>query len=177
MHISYRFLLTLFLCSPTLLITTPAHAARKVCVKANGKAVVKRKCRTVKGEIQLELSSLVSALQGPEGAQGPQGPQGIQGEEGPEGSSGISGFERLETLHSSTVGAGLSRAVFSPECPDGKAIISGSCMTNTLSMNLTSSTRWSGATGNRWRCDWYNWTISPVPADLSAEVVCAYIDS
>ncbi len=83
--INYIALISLFVILPL----KPLFAAKKVCVKADGSVVVKKRCKTKKNEQKLNLDTISTLSKGEKGEKGergdagPQGVQGIQGQDGP----------------------------------------------------------------------------------------------
>lgn len=76
----------------SFIIPDTAYAAKqKVCVKKDGRVVIKRKCRARRNETRFNLSVLTNTIQGAEGKQGEPGPKGDTGAPGPKGDTGASG--------------------------------------------------------------------------------------
>lgn len=90
---------TIFTVISLLLVAIPAVTEARplrACVNTStGKIIIKRKCKSSKGQVELDTTSLQSlgatGATGPQGAIGPQGPQGVAGAQGPKGDTGPEG--------------------------------------------------------------------------------------
>ena len=86
MQAIYKTGFTVLICFLSLLLFEEQASAKplKLCQKANGGVVAKRKCKAKKGETQLDITTLT-------GATGPAGPAGADGAAGMDGADGTLG--------------------------------------------------------------------------------------
>ena len=137
----------------------PAFAARqKVCVKPDGKVVIKRKCKLSKSETELNLADISLTLQGEQGIQGPQGEQGLagpQGDQGEQGPPGLVGYNYVKDSYYGPffIGSTMSKSI---NCPDGYVVSGGSCDAGSSSLTLISSYATGADQLTGWSCIWGN---------------------
>ncbi len=120
-------LCSLLVLSGVLFVSEVEAASQRVCLKADGTIISKRRCNTRRGEVALSLSSISTSLDsnqfqgdpGPEGAPGstgplgPTGPMGVQGEAGIQGPQGPQGAQGVQGVQGAQGATGVTGS-FSP---------------------------------------------------------------
>lgn len=151
----------------SVLVPSAFAARQKVCVAADGKVVIKRKCSQKKGQTEMSLGLISSSIdvqsgpvgpqgetgsQGPKGDTGEQGPAGMDGAVGPQGPAGAMGLQTVEhTENYPFLSLGSLRTI-TISCPNGKVVIAGGCRGPSASGDeviLSSSYPYQGTS---WRC-------------------------
>ena len=148
-----------------------ANAAKQnVCVKSDGSTVVKRRCRSKRGETKFNALEFAESLVGPQGPKGDTGPQGV---------TGPPGFADYEELYlSNSIVIGSIGEINSDDCPLGKEAIGASCIVNSTNAALIYSARIAGNEDGtwKWRCQWRNLTGSTINTTANITVFCADVE-
>lgn len=93
--------------------------------------------------------------QGAQGLQGSQGPQGPQGAQGPQGPAGLAGHQMVVASDVRTVLNGNATQL-NVDCPAGKVVTGGSCLSTNSSLHLYSSQARGSNFETQWECNWKN---------------------
>ncbi|MCB0318497.1 MAG: collagen-like protein, partial [Bdellovibrionales bacterium] len=165
-----------------------SFAAKKqaLCLTSEGKLIVKRKCKTNKGESTLDAEGLgnlvdVNSVPGPSGDQGPkgdEGSQGPQGDEGPAGQDGSFDISPVLASHNPTINPGTHYVAFGGFCPNGKYSVAGSCVApQNSALTLVSHGVNSPQLSDHfsYTCIWRNDTGAPVQEALTVKFFCLSI--
>ena len=149
-------------------------APLKVCIKANGSFVAKRRCAAKKGQTEVSISTL--GTQGVQGPAGPKGDKGDAGSQGPQGEAG-QGFEGLEIVMDSNSNAAIPNNGWLAAvavCPAGKQVVMGGCDDSSGQLTAYGIGASAGLTfrGNHFRCNERNETAGNVSATLTATALC-----